>query len=164
MSATNTPRTTRAPAPPATGPAMGPAIRESVERVYLAGLGAAALTGDEGARLFRTLVDRGAEVDARVRERVNRVLATAREVPAAAATRAGARVEAMLDEGTEAVLTRVGLPTRREVTTLARRVDGLSEAIGTPRRRRSPVTRATAKARPPRRTATAAARRATRKS
>ena len=44
-----------------------PAMRESVEQVWLAGLGALALTEEEGSKFFRALVKKGEGIEKRSR-------------------------------------------------------------------------------------------------
>lgn len=135
---------------------------DSVERVWLAGLGAVATTGDEGARLLDTLVKRGTQVDRRLRQRADSLMKTTRadlaeradgtrdlardaartlrEAPADLAHRVSDAVESRLDAATRALLDRVGIPTRREMRALERRVEGLTAALATaPRKARRSV-------------------------
>ena len=100
-------------------------LRDSVEHVWLAGLGALALTEEEGGRLFRTLVKRGEGVEKQTRTRLRRVVSAAREAPAEAMT----KIETGLDDTMGGVLRRLGVPTRREITSLTRRVEALAETL-----------------------------------
>jgi poly(hydroxyalkanoate) granule-associated protein len=107
--------------------------------VVRAGLGAVSVAGEQGARLFDTLVDRGARVEAqglgRVRERVRE---TVEEVKATVTTRqqqAQARVGDLVEDGLTGPLggamRRLGVPTRAEVRELATSVAQLSARVET---------------------------------
>ena len=158
MSTTTANPTPRAARPTgATAPAAGtlarlprlprvPALRDSVEQIWLAGLGAVAMTGDEGVRLFGSLVRRGADVDRAARHRMDDMLRDARTradtlqremraLPAEVTTRATTAIEHTLDDGVRTLLDRVGIPTQRELRALERRVEGLTTALAAPRRR-----------------------------
>ena len=128
-----------------------PMLRDSVEQVWLAGLGALALTEEEGSRFFRSLVKRGEGFERRTKARLVKAMAAAREAPGSAMT----RVEVGFDGAMSGALHRLGVPTQREITNLTRRVEGLASALE--RRpspsRRSAGTRATPTARPRRKTA-----------
>lgn len=132
--------------------ASRPMLRDSVEQVWLAGLGALAMTEQEGGRLFRSLVKRGEGFERRSKARLLKAMAAAREAPGAAI----ARVETGIDDAMSGALGRLGVPTKREITSLTRRVEGLASALE--RRpapsRRAAGTRATSAARPRRKSAT----------
>ena len=125
--------------------ARSPALRGSVEQVWLAGLGALALTEDEGTKLFRTLVKRGEGFERTTRARLNEVVESARQVPGAAIE----RLEDGLDDTMTGVLHRFGVPTQREINALARRVEGLTQSLdrSMPRRTATAKRKATRAAR-----------------
>jgi poly(hydroxyalkanoate) granule-associated protein len=112
--------------------ARTPALRGSVEQVWLAGLGALALTEDEGTKLFRTLVKRGESFERTTRARLGEVVESARQAPGVAIE----RLEEGFDDTMTGVLHRFGVPTQREINALARRVEGLAHTLdrGKPRR------------------------------
>lgn len=114
----------------------GLALREPAERIWLAGLGAFAMAEEEGSKLFATLVKKGrvlqktntARLDARmegVREGVMERIDTLREIPDAAMERINGRVDATMTS----VLHRFGVPTKREIGTLTRRVEELTRTL-----------------------------------
>lgn len=128
----------------------GLALREPAERIWLAGLGAFAMAEEEGSKLFSTLVKKGkviqkastAKLDERM-EGVRERLAGLREIPDATMERINGRVDATMTS----VLHRFGVPTKREIGTLTRKVEELTRSLEDKRVR-------------PRRTRTAGARRA----
>ena len=71
-------------------------LRESVEQVWLAGLGALALTEEEGSKLFKTLVKRGEGFERTAKKQLQKAVATAKEAPGTALT----RIEQGLDDTT----------------------------------------------------------------
>jgi poly(hydroxyalkanoate) granule-associated protein len=102
-----------------------PRIRESAERVWLAGLGALAVTEEEGARFFKTLVKRGENLERITRTAWERNLATVRRAPTAAARRVSADAKSSM----HGVLHRLGVPTRGEINRLSRRVAALADSL-----------------------------------
>jgi len=102
-----------------------PMLRESVEQVWLAGLGALALTEEEGTRFFRTLVKRGEGFERQTSRRLEKAAEAARQTSGAAV----ARIESRLDDTMNGVLNRLGVPTKREINSLARRVEGLASSL-----------------------------------
>lgn len=114
-------------------------VRESVEQVWLAGLGALALTEEEGSKFFRALVKKGEGIEKRSRARLGDTMEAARNAPANAMS----RIERQVDTTLENVMHRLGVPTRREISSLSRRIEGLAQSMEkTPRRRRTTTTRA----------------------
>ena len=112
--------------------ARTPTLRDSVEQVWLAGLGALALTEEEGSRFFRTLVKRGEGFEKDTKARLRKAVTSAKEAPGATID----RIEHGLDDAMAGVLRRLGVPTKREITTLTRRVEGLATTL-----ERRPATR-----------------------
>ena len=111
--------------PPTKRGGRKPRIRESAERVWLAGLGALALTEEQGARFFKTLVKRGENLERLTRTAWERDLATVRRAPRDAARRLGDNVQLRMDRA----LHRLGVPTRTEITRLSRRVASLADSL-----------------------------------
>ena len=111
-------------------------LRDSVEQIWLAGLGALALTEDEGSKFFNTLVKRGEGFERTTRARLENAMTTARQAPSAAVS----RLEETFDDTVSGVMSRIGVPTKREINGLARRVEGLAASI---ERRTAPARRRT---------------------
>lgn len=122
-------------------------VRQSVEQVWLAGLGALATAEDEGVRLFHTLVKRGEGFEKESSRRMRKAMTRTRErIDDVRAATLG-RVETRFDDGVDAVLGRLGVPTRRDVNRLTRRVETLTDAVQksrAPARRRVTKRRAAA--------------------
>ena len=109
------------------------AMRESIEQVWLAGLGALALTEEEGSKFFRSLVKKGEGIEKRSRARLSDTIEAARSAPGNTLT----KLERQVDTTLENVMHRLGVPSRREISSLSRRIEGLAESMEkTPRARR----------------------------
>jgi poly(hydroxyalkanoate) granule-associated protein len=115
-----------------------PGLRDTAQQIWLAGLGAFALAGDEGGKLFGTLVERGGHLEKMNKARVNRLLHKAQKKADTVRGRAGrslSRITAPIDTGMTAALHRFGVPTRKEISTLTKRVEALTKAVEKGRRR-----------------------------
>jgi poly(hydroxyalkanoate) granule-associated protein len=115
-----------------------PGLRDTAQQIWLAGLGAFALAGEEGGKLFGTLVERGGHVEKMNKARVNRLLHKAQTKATAVRGRAGRgfqRIAAPIDTGMTAALHSFGVPTRKEISTLSKRVEALTKAVEKGRRR-----------------------------
>lgn len=100
-------------------------IKESAQRIWLAGLGAFAVAEQEGTKMFNTLVERGREWESEGRERVDEVRSKAR-------SKVGGRfddIESRIDARITDALHRFGVPTRDEIRELSRRVEELTAKL-----------------------------------
>jgi poly(hydroxyalkanoate) granule-associated protein len=105
--------------------AQTPLLKESIEQVWLAGLGALAFTEEEGEKFFRSLVKKGESVEHRTKERLDDMFSAAKQVPATALT----RMEKEVDVTIETVKHRLGMPTRAEMNGLNRRIENLTRTV-----------------------------------
>lgn len=103
--------------------------------VVRAGLGAVGAAGEQGARLFDTLVDRGAKIEekglARVRETVQEVKTAVTTRQQQAQAKVGDLVEDGLTGPLGGAMRRLGVPTRAEVRELQTSVAQLSARVET---------------------------------
>ena len=117
-------------------------LRQPVEKIWLAGLGALALTEEEGTRLFKSLVKRGQAFDKDTRHMLDKAVENTRTAPGEAIN----RIEEGVTDTLGGVLRRLGVPTRKEINSLTRRVETLATTLekrpARPRRTtRKPATR-----------------------
>jgi poly(hydroxyalkanoate) granule-associated protein len=103
-------------------------IRRSAHEIWLAGLGALTLAEEEGTKLFKMLVKRGAEMETHNRERLEKLIAKVKPLREDAGV-ALQKVGAGMDNRMAAVLHRLGVPTRREIQGLSRRVEQLTHSL-----------------------------------
>jgi len=107
-------------------------LKDSAQKIWLAGLGALAAAEEEGGKLFRSLVERGEKYQSPLGDPVASASKTVRGTVSKARTRAGKtldELESVFDEQVGAVLHRLGVPTRSEVSKLTRRVEELTRAV-----------------------------------
>ena len=103
-------------------------VKESAGKIWLAGLGALSMANEEGNKLFKTLVERGQEFDAREKPPVDAVKKTVGGMTDMAGDVWG-RFEEAFNTRVAVALQKLGVPTREEIKNLADRVDALTEAI-----------------------------------
>ncbi|HTO73623.1 MAG TPA: phasin family protein [Gemmatimonadales bacterium] len=116
-----------------------PAVREAAEHIYLAGLGAFALAEEEGTRVFENLVKKGKNLDKMNKARVQKLLTQVEGKVGNAREGAGhtfGRLTAPIDAGVTTALHRLGVPTRKEIALLTRRVEELTKSVEKNRTRR----------------------------
>lgn len=127
------------------------ALRESVEEVWLAGLGALAVAEEEGNRVFNNLLKRGEKLENRLVKRgteVEKAIEKSIEQRRDAVQKAGrqrmnamttqvesftndtvARMNRGVDETMTRVLHRIGVPTAKEIADLTKRVEALRATL-----------------------------------
>ncbi len=111
-------------------------LRESAQKIWLAGLGALTVAEEEGNKLFKSLVEKGTEFEAQGREKAReaagdvrgRVEETAEKVKSEAST-LFSKVDAKIDDAVASAVSRAGVPTRDEIGTLTRRVEELTQLV-----------------------------------
>jgi poly(hydroxyalkanoate) granule-associated protein len=112
---------------------MRPAkIVDSAQQIWLAGLGAFAMAGEEGKDLFAQLVRRGHDVQQTGRTRIEKAVKTAGKRAGDLREDAQAmlgRVRLPVDRGVAKAMHRFGIPTRTEIHELTRRVEALTKAV-----------------------------------
>ena len=111
-------------------------LTESVHRIWLAGLGAFATAEEEGGKLFQSLVARGKKYERTIKKPVDKAAAnltdtvkgTVKEVRGRAG-KTMKKIERTFDEQVDAALHRIGVPTRKEIAALSRKVDRLTRSL-----------------------------------
>jgi poly(hydroxyalkanoate) granule-associated protein len=115
---------------------LADAIRESAEKIWLAGLGSFAKARKEPAKAFEVLVREGLKLQTRTRamaeERIGEVAGRVSEVSSQIGNRAGEswdRLEQVFEDRVARTLEGLGVPTGKEVQALIDRVDQLTAAV-----------------------------------
>lgn len=107
-------------------------LKESVNKVWLAGLGALSAAEEEGSKLFKSLVEKGETYQKRSEERLEDVKQRVEEATDTAKERANSafdKVEEKIDDMVAAALRRAGVPSRDEIATLTKRVEELTAVV-----------------------------------
>lgn len=105
-----------------------PRIKQSAHEIWLAGLGAFALAGAEGGKLFRSLVKHGAGLEKVNKTRIQKLASRAGDLRDEART-AVARVKNPIEAGMNSAISRLGIPSRKEIATLTKRVEELTRVV-----------------------------------
>ena len=103
-------------------------LRDSANKIWLAGLGALATAEEEGGKLFRNLVEKGKGFESKTREQVDKAGDRVQE----AREKAGSVIERLGDEVDEriaAAVHRLGVPTREEISSLTQRIEELTAKV-----------------------------------
>ncbi len=107
-------------------------IRESANRIWLAGLGAYAKTQEEGEKLFQSLVKEGEKVEKQARKTAEARIEEAKGKVVEFRGKASQqfdRLEELFQERVAQVLNRLGVPTQEDIQELTKRVEALNESI-----------------------------------
>ncbi len=111
-------------------------LRQSAHQIWLAGLGAFAKAGEEGEKVFRSLVKAGEETGSKTRDEVQKQISITNttveqnvEKIKTAAMGTWDKMEKFVDERVSLSLKRLGIPTRDDIKTLTDRVNQLATSI-----------------------------------
>lgn len=107
-------------------------IRESANRIWLAGLGAFAKTQEEGEKLFQAMVEEGEKIEKRAKETASARVEEAKGKVIEFRGKANEqfdRLEEMFQEKVAQVLHRLGVPTQDDIQELTKRVEALNESV-----------------------------------
>lgn len=105
-----------------------PMLKESAQEIWLAGLGAFAMAGEEGSKLFKQLVKRGEGMEKVNKARIHKLTARAESLRGDARS-AVSRIAAPIENGMTGAMHRLGVPTRSEIQTLTRKVEELTRVV-----------------------------------
>jgi len=103
-------------------------IKESVHRIWLAGLGALAAAEEEGGKIFGRLVERGRDVESKGKVEVDKMKVDAERFKAKAESTFETWGD-RFDDKLTATLRRLGVPTREEIRNLTQKVEELNAKI-----------------------------------
>lgn len=103
-------------------------IKDQAHKIWLAGLGALAMAEEEGGKLFRSLVERGENIESRGKEQVEKAKGAVTGVKVVAESYLET-FERTLDDKVSTVINKLGVPTKDEIDTLTSKVEELTETI-----------------------------------
>lgn len=111
-------------------------VRESAQQIWLAGLGAFAKTQEEGAKVFEALVKEGKTLESRTRKIAEARVGSVTTQVGKAATQATAKatatwdkLETVFEDRVARALNRLGVPTNKDIQSLAKRVEQLTASV-----------------------------------
>lgn len=103
------------------------AIRDSAQKIWLAGLGAFERARTEGPRMFETLVEQGRSMGARAMGAADEALKTVRETDYSGGR--WDKLEQVFEDRVSRSLGRLGVLTARDVEDLSRQVSELNDTV-----------------------------------
>jgi len=103
-------------------------LKDSAQKIWLAGLGALSMAGEEGNKIFKSLVEKGEKFQSQEKGSVDKVK-QGLDSAKSKAEDIWAKLENMVNDRVGSTLKKMGVPTRDEINQLSQRVDGLMEAI-----------------------------------
>jgi poly(hydroxyalkanoate) granule-associated protein len=104
------------------------AMRDSAQKIWLAGLGAFERAKTDGPKMFETLVEQGRSLGTKAREGADQAMRAMREGAASGGARWD-KLEQVFEDRVAKSLGRLGVITGREVDQLSRQVQELNESV-----------------------------------
>jgi poly(hydroxyalkanoate) granule-associated protein len=115
---------------------LADAIKDSAQQIWLAGLGAFSKAQEEGQKVFNALVKEGNSIQKRTmrvtEDKMNEVTSRVGKLAGGfqkQATGTWDKLETVFEERVERALTRLGVPTNKEITELTERVEKLTASV-----------------------------------
>ena len=113
------------------------AVKDSAQQIWLAGMGAFSKAQAEGGKIFETLVKEGVSLQKKTQgmaeEKISEVTGKMSAMAGNVTAKAGQnwdKLEAIFEQRTAKALSKLGVPTAKDVAALTRRVDELAAAVG----------------------------------
>lgn len=123
-------------AKPAADKLAGKSIMESAQQIWLAGLGAFAKAQGEGGKMFETLIREGTSLEQKTRRIASGTVGEVRGAVESGVTQVRERtqetwdkLEQVFENRVSKALGKLGVPGRKELDELSRRVDELSREV-----------------------------------
>jgi poly(hydroxyalkanoate) granule-associated protein len=115
---------------------LAAAIKDSAQQIWLAGLGAYSKAQEEGQKVFNALVKEGNSIQKRTmritEDKVTEVTSRVGKFAGGLQKQANGtwdKLETVFEERVERALTRLGVPTNKEIGDLTRRVEQLTASV-----------------------------------
>jgi len=131
---------------------LAEAVRTSAQQIWQAGLGAFAKAQEEGGKVFAKLVQEGTALQKRTQQfaegKVGDVTTTVNKVAENVSKQASGswdKLEKVFEDRVARSLTSLGVPTRKDIQALTKRVEELNKAVATLSGKKAPAAKAEAK-------------------
>ena len=116
---------------------LASAIKESAQQIWLAGLGAFSKAQAEGGKVFEALVKEGVNMQRKTQTVAEEKITEATQRMASAANEMGSRaagqwdkLENIFEDRVATALSKLGVPTSRDLDVLNARIDALAKSLG----------------------------------
>lgn len=104
-------------------------LRKYTQQIWLAGLGAFSRAEEEGGKLFDNLVKIGEELEHKTKEITDTTANDLKEKVIEKASDTREKVERAIDDRLSGTLTRLGIPSQKDIESLSERMDQLTRVI-----------------------------------
>jgi poly(hydroxyalkanoate) granule-associated protein len=115
---------------------LAAAVKDSAQQIWLAGLGAFSKAQEEGEKVFKALIKEGNSLQKRTmqltEDRVTEVTSKMTKIAGGLQKQANGtwdKLETVFEQRVERALTRLGVPTNKEIAELTRRVEQLTASV-----------------------------------
>jgi poly(hydroxyalkanoate) granule-associated protein len=111
-------------------------VKDSAQQIWLAGMGAFAKAQEEGGKVFETLVKEGMSLQKKTQgiaeDKISEVTGKMTAMAGTVTAKAGQnwdKLEAIFEQRTAKAMSKLGVPTAKDVQALTARVDELAAAV-----------------------------------
>jgi poly(hydroxyalkanoate) granule-associated protein len=101
---------------------------DSAHKIWLAGLGAFAMAEEESGKLFKSLMEKGEDVEGKGKEQVEKAKGTVAGMKTVAESYWDT-FERTIDDKMTAVIHKAGVPTKGEIEALTKKVEDLTVSV-----------------------------------
>jgi len=134
---------------------LAQSVKESAQQIWLAGMGAFSKAQEEGGKVYEALIKEGVSLQKKTQglaeERISAVTGKMTAMADGMSNKAGAqwdKLESIFEERVAKALNKMGVPSRKDIDALIKRIDALSAKVGG---KAAPAKRAAAKKAPAKR-------------
>jgi len=116
---------------------LAQSVKESAQQIWLAGMGAFSKAQAEGGKVFEALIKEGVNLQKKTQglaeERISAVTGKMTAMADGMSNKAGAqwdKLESIFEERVAKALNKMGVPSRKDIDALIKRIDVLSAKVG----------------------------------
>jgi len=116
---------------------LAQSVKESAQQIWLAGMGAFSKAQAEGGKVFEALIKEGMNLQKKTQglaeERISAVTGKMTAMADGMSSKAGAqwdKLESIFEERVAKALNKMGVPSRKDIDALIKRIDELSAKVG----------------------------------
>jgi poly(hydroxyalkanoate) granule-associated protein len=116
---------------------LAQSVKESAQQIWLAGMGAFSKAQEEGGKVYEALIKEGMSLQKKTQglaeERISAVTGKMTAMADGMSNKAGAqwdKLESIFEERVAKALNKMGVPSRKDIDTLVKRIDALSAKVG----------------------------------
>ncbi len=116
---------------------LAQSVKDSAQQIWLAGMGAFSKAQAEGGKVFEALIKEGTHLQKKTQglaeERISAVTGKMTAMADGMSNKAGAqwdKLESIFEERVAKALNKMGVPSRKDIDALIKRIDGLSAQVG----------------------------------